>query len=442
MRKPRRWWAALPVLAIAAGCGDPEGAGPTGAAGSLGGPDVPLGWEADSVARVGGATAPAWAAFQEVTALAFDGQGRLHILDGPQRRLVVVDSAGRFVETVGTAGEGPGEFRFPARLAVAGDGALWIHDAGHGALLAFDAASRGFRAQYPLDEHGWVPAGPLHVAGSRVVFAARRRGSAALDASRAGADGAEPRDERAVVAFLPPDSVAPVYRGWAPPVPLGRPLTEQETGGFRVRLPPVVGFSPELHTGLLPDGRLVVADSTTWTVRIVDPAAAPDPVATATVLARPGRPTPVTGGIRDAERARRTAVLEGDPPRMVVSDGDGGSATVTNDAVLGLERARIDAMGFHEVIPVIHDMAVDPAGRIWVQRHPGEPGEPGPVDLVTADGRYLGTLPPDGPSIPAAFGPDGLLATVTADDLGAPVIHILRLADLPAASSPAPRIPR
>lgn len=478
VRLPTAVVLAAAVLAMGA-CGETGGAGSSSdaasaasageaaphtlAAGTLAGPDEALDWRIDTLAVFGGVDAPDWAAFQEVTALAFDGDGRLYILDGPQRRLVVTDSTAGLLGTVGAAGEGPGEFRAPARLGVASDGAVRVYDAAHGALLDFGppGAAHGFVDQYPLDEHGWIPSGPLHVVpagagarrpaqplGATMIFAARSRGGAGLDASRARADGAdgEPRDERAVVAFAPPDSVAVLYRGWAPTIPMGRPLTREETGGFRVRLPPVVGFAPELHVALLPDGRLAVADSTTWTVRILDlgdgeggggpdagegPGAGPDGAAAVdTVLARPISPTPVTGALRDAEKHRRLALLEADPPRMVVSRQDGGSATVTNDRVLGLERARIDAMGFHDVIPVIQAMAVDPEGRIWVQRHsgdPGDPGAPGPVDVLTPGGRYLGTLPPDGPRIPDAFGPDGLMAVVSADGLGAPVIVILRI---------------
>ncbi len=84
-------------------------------------------------------------------------------------------------------------------------------------------------------------------------------------------------------------------------------------------------------------------------------------------------------------------------------------------------------MGFHPLVPVIARLSSDPQGRIWVQRAGSEPGRPGPVDLLTPEEGYLGTLPSDGLRLPDAFGPDGLAAWVEADALGAAVVRVGRI---------------
>jgi hypothetical protein len=60
---------------------------------------------------------------------------------------------------------------------------------------------------------------------------------------------------------------------------------------------------------------------------------------------------------------------------------------------------------FAETAPVIQALTVDPAGRLWLRRAGAREYDRGPVDIVAADGRYVGTLP-EGSPLPAAFGPD------------------------------------
>lgn len=70
---------------------------------------------------------------------------------------------------------------------------------------------------------------------------------------------------------------------------------------------------------------------------------------------------------------------------------------------------------------------MDWSDRIWVQRT-ALPGETGPIDILSADGRYFGSLAPGGLRIPRAFGPDGLLAYVERDELDIQRVVVVRLA--------------
>ena len=92
--------------------------------------------------------------------------------------------------------------------------------------------------------------------------------------------------------------------------------------------------------------------------------------------------------------------------------------------------AQVEHMVFTDEIPVIADMAIDREDRIWIVRTgPGGDGE-GPTDLMTAEGEYLGSLPPGAVEIPSAFGPGGLMAYVETGELDVPTVRVVRLVSL------------
>ena len=49
------------------------------------------------------------------------------------------------------------------------------------------------------------------------------------------------------------------------------------------------------------------------------------------------------------------------------------------------------------------------------------------TDLITADGRYLGSLPADGVRIPDAFGPDGRAAIIELDEYDVATVRVVQL---------------
>lgn len=85
-----------------------------------------------------------------------------------------------------------------------------------------------------------------------------------------------------------------------------------------------------------------------------------------------------------------------------------------------------DAVFYHE-FPVVGGLKIGWEGAIWVQRNGDLPGKDGPIDILTADGRYVGTLAPGSPAMPDAFGPRGLVAWEEADEFDVPVVVVRRL---------------
>ena len=51
----------------------------------------------------------------------------------------------------------------------------------------------------------------------------------------------------------------------------------------------------------------------------------------------------------------------------------------------------------------------------------------GPIDVVTPDGRYLGSYPSGATDLPSAFGPDGPVAFIEKDELDVPTVVVKRL---------------
>ena len=344
----------------------------------------------------------------------FDEVGRLHVLDASAKLVTVIDVDGSFMGTVGGPGDGPGELASPTGMARGPNGALIVFDQARRNFVSYDSMGT-YVGSVPLDVDVAAPVGSLAIDVTGRVFSS-------LDdrVQAAGVDGPV-RRELVLYAVNPGSANEAVYSGWWPPTPEVRELTPEETGGMRVRLAPVVGFHPGLHGAPLPDGRLAIVDSTDYRVRFVG-GSPPTPA-----LTRPVAPLQVDGALQDAERDRRIRLVEDAPPRLMRSDSDGARAEVANEAVLRLELARIDGMGFHDVVPVIQRLAADPLGRLWVQRNAGAPGRPGPIDVVRPGGEYLGTLDANRFRMPDAFGPHGRIAHIVIDDFGATRVNVGRL---------------
>jgi hypothetical protein len=181
-------------------------------------------------------------------------------------------------------------------------------------------------------------------------------------------------------------------------------------------------FEPGLHFAPLSDGRLAVVDSIGYRVKLV----ARDG-AVVEILERPIPPTPVTEEIREKERENRLAALESGGARLRVI-GSSGGMSIDQATISSMMQERIEAMEFANEIPAIASMSVDWEDRIWIERSAPVPGEDGPTDVITSDGRYLGTIPPDGLRIPDAFGPTGLLAYIETDELDVERVRVVRLA--------------
>ena len=316
-----------------------------------------------------------WDAFGQVAAVDFDGAGNLHILDSQAAQITVVDLEGDLVRQFGRVGEGPGEFsgRGTWTFSVLGDGRIAVYDADRRAFDLFSPDGE-FERRIPLDGPTFISIPDLQ---------------------------ADPTSESLV-------STGEVqYLDWTP---LARPrfryVMRYGLSGERVEVDTMaagwkpagdlVAFAPEFMVGVLPDGGVAFTDSSTYRINITEPNGR-----VSRVLTRPLRPEPATRQHRAEYLERATESIR--------------------------RRAESESMEFHHEIPVVLDLRTSREGTIWVLRRGDEPDSDGPIDLIAADGRYLGTFIRDATDLPSAFGPDGLVAFVERDELDVQTVVVRRL---------------
>lgn len=389
----------------------------------------------EDVYRVGSFDGPEWQQFGEVHDVAFDAAGNLYLLDTHALKVTVVDRTGGLLRTIGRPGDGPGEFDFPGQLAVMADGRVVVADvSGHRAFHLYESNGE-------FDRNARVGDDLLGIAG-RIYADGGGRDALVLSGRLISIESMRPADEedplgtRAVVRLaLGGDRVVreTIARAWAPP-PVGTITFSVEghevtTGG---QTPPPRIFDPGLFVGPLPGGGVAFSDSSAYAVKIVEADGTPS-----RTLTRPFRPQPVTDPIVKAEIERQLeeyvaeASSSGERPRVVV-DGRTGeriAAPVDNARREGLMRSRrpfLEALPVADEVPVVLDLRTTRDGRIWVRRRGDDLLGEGPIDVLTADGRYLGSYPAE-TVMPAAFGPGGLLAFVERDEFGMNTVVVRRL---------------
>jgi hypothetical protein len=66
--------------------------------------------------------------FYMPTAMAFDEEGFIYVLDSGNHRIQKFDADGTYVATIGNKGQGPGEFQFPQSIDVDSSGMLYVSE--------------------------------------------------------------------------------------------------------------------------------------------------------------------------------------------------------------------------------------------------------------------------------------------------------------------------
>ena len=356
----------------------------------------------EEVYRVGAALGEAWQEFGRIRQVAFDAAGNLYVLDSLAGRIVVVAPDGELLREFGRLGEGPGEFGSAIEMVVMANGGVVVADVRQRAYQIFDG-----RGEYVRQ---------IRMDGEREyripwMFPERDGASVVVGSRLAGFFG---------VAPFPDNSAPParliqrwsfagevvvrdtITRAWEPP---------------RGREDRRLAFEPTLEVGVLPGGWVAYSDSSAYAIKI-----ASEETGISRVLTRPFSPKPVTERTKRAERDRRLReVGQGSvirsPDGVRVTGGGGGDRA----------RQRIEELEFFEEMPVVRRLRTSWSGSIWVQRRGEEPLDDGPIDVVTSDGRYIGSYPTGATALPRAFGPDGLAAFIERDDLDVQTVVVKRL---------------
>lgn len=386
-------------------CGDAGQDGAAGTRGTLDGPDVMLDAVTEEVFTVGSVVGDSWDTFGNVRSVAFDSAGNLHVFDSQSEHILVVGPGGTLLRTVGGRGEGPGEFGNVSSAIVARDGSYTVVGSSQVDFLEPDGT---FVRRVTLEES--MILSDMALPDGRLVA------SQFLRIADFMASGEFPDPEGRPIHVIPLDGSEPTvhYTAWnLPEDPAAQDADEGSEPGT-IRLSAGRAFEPGLHFDMLTDGRLALADSIGYRVKLIGL----DGIV-AGVIERPIAPLAVNEAIMEAERERyreETGRLE-----RIWSE------------TFQIEREGAEALVFADEVPVIGDLKVDWDDRVWVTRSGADGDDDGPIDIVTPDGRYVGTLAADGLRTADAFGPDGLLAYIELDELEVPTVRVARLVSLEPA---------
>jgi len=336
-------------------------------------------------------------------------------------------SSGNFLRQFGAMGEVPGELNLPTAAVGTRHGTSVVEDLRHFAYQLVDANGEFLRMVRKRGGIAYHNLFPDPRGGG--VFAKREEGASITITSSAGGtppppaapasrplwrvdlDGEEARNDTVFEGWLAP-------RGEVPNLP-GLPPGEGQAPTYE----------PPFLVGVLPDGSVVHSDSSAYEL-LISP---PDPGGLARVIRRPLRPRPVT---REMEEAYNGLVSN--------------RASVVNETTGERSTHELPKRVFYPEVSILVEISTTWEGRIWVQRRGEEAGKrvaigppsmgmfgpknwrtPGPIDVVTADGRYVGTFATEATALPDAFGPDGMAAFIELDELDVASVVVRRLpADL------------
>jgi len=373
-----------------------------------------------------------WQLLSRVTSLSFDAHGNLHIGDlaGDELSVLVVDPQGEPVVRFGRKGEGPGEFRRASYALGLPDGRTIVADDMHMAYQVFDLAGDFERwIRYPgVDAADERP--PMYVRSTDPRIRKVDRWSENLIARVTFA-----RDFQVV------DSINRRFNLQTGPGP--RTVMRVLLDGDEAREVDIAGArnpegEGEFHFGPLPEGRIAFSDTSAYEIRIADSGGVGSRVLV--------RPFPDRYWDDRTQRAYKEFGKQS-VEEAVDAGGDlaelvgmfGGAQTLME---------QIEAREYSGAIPHVAALETTWDGQIWVLRTPAagfveidflgamatafssDPtgltaAGPGPIDVITPEGEYLGTLPES--RMPNAFGPDGLAAYVEMDELDVPTVVVRRL---------------
>ena len=396
----------IPLLSLAllVACGETGGGAADGTAGTLDGPDVIVNAVTEEVFIVGSIAGDAWDTFGNVRSVDFDAQGNLHIFDSQADHILVVGPDGSLARTVGGPGEGPGEFDGVTSVIVGRDGSHIAMGFSHIDLFQADGEFVRRITMDPMTT-GIVIANMALPDGRLLAGGIMRFG-----------DDDEEAEEGHPIHICPLDGTEPevLYTAWRLPDD-----EEDETSvsastetGMRVAWSAGRAFEPFLSYDLLTDGSVALIDSIGYRVKLIGL----DGSVTRTIE-RPIAPIAVDDAIMDAARERYRDSMARDNSLRTASR-------------IQIEREGVEGLTFADEVPVLYRLKVDWGDRIWLQRRGPTGDDDGPTDIVTPDGGYVGTLPPDGLRTPDAFGPDRLLAYIELDEMDVPTVRVVRLVAL------------
>lgn len=329
--------------------------------------------------------------------------GRVMVADPLGGALYLVDMEAGTRETLGTEGQGPGEYRQPDTVwRIRGDSTLLV-DLGNARFMTMDA-DFAFGETSPLStgdpRSGLVVALPQGVDADGNIYAR----------SMGGGMGGELPDSGAILRISRDDFAVDT---------LGMYLLQErvleESGGPDNRNVSItqIPLSPEDSWGVGADGAIVVARAADYHVEWIGADGS-------VTVGSPVPYEPVALGTAEKEEWLASRGQQGGGIGISVSINDSGAMQTSfrrgGMGMGGRDEPTIDDYDFPEVKPPFYDgrIVVDPLGRAWVRRHV-DAGADATYDLFDRSAEHVATytLPTNKRVI--GFG-DGTLYAVAFDE--------------------------
>ena len=356
-------------------------------------------------------TGEEWEQFGDIKSVAFDGVGNFYIFDEQAQLVYVVGTEGELIRELGGPGDGPGEFGDARAMTAFADGRVVVMDVTRRGYHIFTADGEFERMVRMSGPTGVTTIAPiLALPGANAVVRVPTLATGTMFGQGAFSGPLRLHSSHAFERTMlsgEKTAVDTIAEAWLPPTNI-EDLPEMIQRNYA----PIPGwllpeFSPQVYWGVVPDGHVAFSDSSTYTVKIAEPGAG-----VVRLLKRPYQPEPVTRRVIRAEKDRRIRALE--EAAEPGADLQGG-------------RQRIEELEFHTELSVIGGLRTTTDGHIWVLRRGEGPSDDGPIDVLAADGRYLGSYRAGTTALPAAFGPDGLVAMIETNELEVQTVVVKRL---------------
>lgn len=348
--------------------------------------DRTLGWSFERVFDLGSVEQPA-TAFHQLPdqAAVFDTVGRLYVLDAGNHRIVVFDAEGRHVRSFGQEGRGPGHLDNPVAIWLRGAGdTIEVLDWAQGTVVRFTADGEALETR-PAPVSAGIDDQVRPFPAGLVTTLQRGFRDRAVDSTVVSLVQAS-RGDTTSLALISRVATSP---------------SRFRSCNLRIWDRPV--FEPSLVWDAR--GRwAAVATSVEYRIRWLVGREV------RRIIVRTSPPRPVTA--EDAAAELRHRYGEGPESKIEMAD-------CPVDAAEWVQKR-----GYRPRLQPVDRIRIDPRGRLWIRRN-AVAGK-GPIDVIDADGAYLGTLSPDAP-YPVAFASTTRFVATSVDELGIPHVTVYRI---------------
>jgi hypothetical protein len=299
--------------------------------------------------------------------------GRIYVVDFISPRVAIFERDGQYAAQLGRPGGGPGEFRNPVAAAIDENGAVAVWDAGRGIVSRWSGTG-DLLNEARADLAYW---GPGFAVGENRLVAVTSSTTGSVQTQR-------------LVVRTPEDS-AVVHE-----LPITLTQADFPCGTMQAQkvFAPWFVWTVHADTVLVVDAPAYRIDAYADGKRVSS-------------IRRDVPPIPATG-----EMAVLAVESGPGPYRGLMRSCPATAAEIAT------------AVGHETVVSPIQNVAVDPAGRLWVTRTANGVA-PAFVDVFAADGEYQGTM--QAPGVPVAFPSDSTFVSLRLEENGAMRISLYDL---------------